>query len=311
MKLKKAVAVQDICNIIKAEHSGHGRELISGINEIHKVSRGDLTFVDFDKYYDKALQSAASVILINKKLPAPDGKVLIFTQDPFDDYNKIVKHFYKKQASAKSMNGAVGSSSIIYPGVYIGHGVKIGENCIVYPNVSIMDYTEIADGVIIQSNTVIGSDAFYYKGNNQKVYTRMESCGKVIIRNNVEIGAACTIDRGVSGETIIGTGTKIDNLVHIGHGTTIGNNCLIAAQTGIAGKVKIGNRVIIWGQVGISKDLEIGDDAVIYAQSGVIKSLDAGKTYFGSPVEEAREKMKQMAILKYLPDWWETIIKKS
>ena len=258
------------------------------------------------------MQSPATVILINKKLKAPEGKVLIYTEHPFDDYNKIVKHFYKKQPTDQAINCNIPESTFIYPGVFIGHGVHIGRECILYPNVSIMDHVEIGDRVIIQSNTVIGSDAFYYKRDTEKNphYTRMESCGRVIIADDVEIGAGCTIDRGVSGNTIIGAGTKIDNLVHVGHGSTIGKDCLIAAQTGIAGKVNIGNKVNISGQVGISKDIEIGDGVVIYAQSGVAKSLEAGKTYFGSPVSEARAKMKQIAMLKHLPEWWDREIKK-
>jgi UDP-3-O-[3-hydroxymyristoyl] glucosamine N-acyltransferase len=130
----------------------------------------------------------------------------------------------------------------------------------------------------------------------------MYSCGRVLIHDDVEVGAGCTIDKGVSGDTVIGKGTKLDNHIHIGHDTVIGKNCLFAAQVGIAGVVTIEDDVILWGQVGVSKDLTIGKGAIVLAQSGIIKSLEQGKTYFGSPVQEAREKMKELALIKQLPE---------
>jgi UDP-3-O-[3-hydroxymyristoyl] glucosamine N-acyltransferase len=138
----------------------------------------------------------------------------------------------------------------------------------------------------------------------------MISCGRVIIEDGVEIGAGCTIDRGVSGDTIIGAGTKMDNMVHIGHDTEIGKNCLFAAQAGIAGAVKIEDEVVLWGQVGVSKTLTIGKGAVVYAQSGVKDSIEGGKIYFGSPVEEAREKMKELVWIKRIPQLWEKVMGK-
>ena len=136
----------------------------------------------------------------------------------------------------------------------------------------------------------------------------MFSSGRVVIENEVEIGANCTIDRGVSHDTIIGAGTKIDNLVHIGHDSVIGKNCLFAAQVGIAGAVTIGNGVILWGQVGVSKTLTIGDNAVVYAQSGVAASIDGNKVYFGSPVESAKEKMKELVWVKRIPELWKKVM---
>jgi UDP-3-O-[3-hydroxymyristoyl] glucosamine N-acyltransferase len=145
-----------------------------------------------------------------------------------------------------------------------------------------------------------------YKKDRAVWYKRMESCGRVIIEDDVEIGAGCTIDRGVTHDTIIGEGTKMDNMIHIGHDTIIGKNCLIAAQVGIAGVVEIGNGVILWGQVGVSKTLTIGDNAVVYAQSGIPAALEGGKTYFGSPVEDAKEKMKELVWIKRIPELWES-----
>jgi UDP-3-O-[3-hydroxymyristoyl] glucosamine N-acyltransferase len=154
---------------------------------------------------------------------------------------------------------------------------------------------------VIHAGTVIGADAFYFK-RRPEGYDKMKSCGRVVIEDDVEIGACCTIDKGVSGDTVIGRGTKFDNQIHIGHDTVVGANCLMAAQTGVAGVATIEDDVILWGQVGVSKDLTIGKGAIVLAQSGVPKSLEGGKTYFGSPVGEAREKMKEMALIKRIPD---------
>jgi len=139
----------------------------------------------------------------------------------------------------------------------------------------------------------------------------MTSCGRVVIEDWVEIGANCTIDRGVSGDTVIGAGTKMDNLIHIGHDTIVGKNCLFAGQVGIAGATTIEDNVILWGQVGVSKTLTIGKDAVIYAQSGVKDSIAGGKVYFGSPVEDAREKMKEFVWIKRIPLLWEKVMGKK
>ena len=195
------------------------------------------------------------------------------------------------------------------PNVFIGNHVKIGSNCIIYPNVSIMDHCIVGNDVIIQAGTVIGSDAFYYnkKTNRPVHYKKMLSCGRVVIEDAVEIGAGCTIDRGVTADTTIGAGTKMDNMVHIGHDAVIGKNCLFAAQVGIAGATTIEDNVILWGQVGVSKTLTIGKDAIVYAQSGVKESLQAGKIYFGSPAEDAREKMKELVWIKRIPKLWDRV----
>jgi UDP-3-O-[3-hydroxymyristoyl] glucosamine N-acyltransferase len=198
------------------------------------------------------------------------------------------------------------------PGAIIGNHVTIGKHSVIYPNVTILDHCTIGNNVIIQAGTIIGSDAFYYnkKTNRDVHYKKMLSCGRVIIENDVEIGANCTIDRGVSSDTIIGAGTKIDNLVHIGHDTVIGKNCLFAAQVGIAGATTIEDGVILWGQVGVSKTLTIGREAEVYAQSGVGSTLEGGKKYFGSPVEDAMVKKKEFVWIKRIPQLWEKVMGK-
>lgn len=303
MKINQSQTLQSISLLINATFIGDPDFLITGINEIHKVETGDLTFVDHPKYYDKALSSAATTIIINKELVCPEGKTLIISDDPFRDYNFLTRHFRPLEFSQKwiSDSSKIGTDTVIMPGAFIGNHVTVGKNCIIHSNVSIYDHTVIGDYVIIHSGTVIGADAFYYKKRSVE-YDKMHSCGRVIIGDRVEIGASCTIDKGVSGDTVIGKGSKLDNQVHVGHDTVIGENCLFAAQVGIAGVVTIEDNVILWGQVGVQKDLTIGAGAVVLGQSGIGKSLEGNKTYFGSPVRDAREKMKELALVKRLPE---------
>ncbi len=303
MQLNPPHTLKEIASFIQADFAGEPNFIISGINEIHRVVKGDLTFVDHPKYYQKALNSAATTIIINQKTEVPEGKALIFSEDPFRDFVALIKKFkpFETASGMISPTAIIGAGTHIQPGVFIGNHVKIGSNCLIHSNVTIYDYCEIGDNVIIHSGTVIGADAFYFK-RRPDYYDKLHSCGRVIIEDNVEIGANVTIDKGVSNDTTIGAGSKLDNLIQIGHDTIIGKNCLFAAQVGVAGCVTIGDNVILWGQVGVQKDLEIGNNAVVLGQSGIAKSLKGNTTYFGSPVLEARAKMKELAMMKKLPD---------
>ena len=311
MKFPSPVAVQWIAELIDATVTGNVNGRATGINEIHKVEAGDLVFVDHPKYYDKCINSAASFIIINKEAEVPEGKALLICAEPFEAYLKIVQHFRPFSPSHQliSESAKIGEGTVLMPGAFVGNHVTIGKNCIIYPNVSIYDYTVIGNNVIIQSGTVIGSDAFYYntKKNRDVWYKKMESCGRVVIEDDVEIGAACTIDKGVSHDTVIGRGTKFDNQVHIGHDSIIGKNCLFAAQVGVAGAVDIKDGVVLWGQVGVSKTLTIGENAVVFAQSGVPDSIEGNRTYFGTPVEDALQKKKELVWVKRIPEMWEKL----
>jgi UDP-3-O-[3-hydroxymyristoyl] glucosamine N-acyltransferase len=311
MRFPAPVSVKWIAELINARLIGNEEGQATGINEIHKVEKGDLVFVDHPKYYDKCINSEASFIIINKEAHVPEGKALLVVREPFEAYAKIVHHFRPFEPATKTISDSaeIGDGSFIYPTAFVGHHVKIGKNCVIHPQVAIMDHCIIGDNVIIQSGSVIGGDAFYYnsKKNREVWYKKMPSCGRVIIEDEVEIGAGCTIDRGVSHDTVIGKGTKMDNMIHIGHDTVVGKNCLIAAQVGIAGVVTLGEGVILWGQVGVSKTLSIGDNAIVYAQSGVPKSIEGGQTYFGSPVETAKTKMKELAWVKRIPEIWKKL----
>jgi UDP-3-O-[3-hydroxymyristoyl] glucosamine N-acyltransferase len=311
MKLPSPHTLRNIASIISCEFEGNPDHPVTGLNEIHMVTSGDIVFVDHPKYYDKALASKATTILINKKVECPPGKALLISDDPFRDYNKLVRHFYPSDYSLKqkSDTARVGENTVIMPGVYLGNNVTIGNNCVLHPNVVVYNDCHIGNNVIIHAGTVIGADAFYYKKRSDH-FDKMISCGSVVIEDNVEIGALCTIDKGVSGETRIGEGTKIDNHVQIGHDTRVGRMCLFASHVGVAGVVTIEDGVTLWGQSGVRSDVTLGKGSVLLAQAGLGEDIEAGKTYFGSPAGEARAKMKEVAALKMLPDLIKRITEK-
>ncbi len=313
MKFPSPVSVQWVADLLGADISGANEGLVTGINEIHRVESGDLCFVDHPKYYNKCLNSAATFIIINTAdVTIPFGKTILVVQDPFEAYLKIVHHFrpYIPSNRLISASSVIGKTSIIMPNVYIGNNVVIGEGCVIHPNVSLLDYTQIGNNVVIQSGSVIGSDAFYYntKKNRELWYKRMESCGHVVLEDNVEIGAGCTIDRGVTADTRIGAGTKMDNMVHIGHDVVVGKNCLFAAQVAIAGGTTLKDGVTLWGQVGVSKTLTIGNNVTVLAQSGVGMDVEDGKILFGSPAEDAMSKKKELVWVKRIPELWKKVM---
>ncbi len=294
--------MKEIADFLGCEWKGSPDHPITGINEIHRVEIGDIVFVDHPKYYEKALQSAATTILIDKEVDCPAGKALLISKHPFDDFNRLTQHYNPFRSWSQNISDSVtiGEGTILQPNVTIGHEVTIGKNCVIHSGVVIHDRTVIGNNVEIQANTTIGTFGFYFK-NKPDGRERMHSAGNVVLENDVEIGALCSIDAGVTASTIIGKGSKLDNQVHVGHDTIIGKNCLIAAQVGIAGCVNIEDDVILWGQVGVPANITIGKGAVLLGQSAPSKDLEGGKTYLGSPCAEARIKFREMALMKKLP----------
>ena len=301
MRFPKAYKLETIADMIGCTFVGAPDFSVLGMNEIHVVQPGDIVFVDHPKYYDKALNSAATIILINKEVECPEGKALLISDDPFRDFNKLSNFFkpFKALTSSISDSAIIGENTIIQPNVSIGNDVKIGKNCVIHSNVVIYDHSQIGDNVIIHGGSVIGADAFYYK-NRGEYFDQLLSCGNVVIENDVTIGALCTIDRGVTHSTTIKKGSKLDNQVHVGHDTVIGEMCLIASQVGIAGCVVVEDRVTLWGQVGVTSGINIAKGSVILGQSGVTKSVDSTSPQFGTPCQDAKEYYKQMVRLKKL-----------
>jgi UDP-3-O-[3-hydroxymyristoyl] glucosamine N-acyltransferase len=308
MKFPKTYSLKEIATIINCSFVGDENFQVHGMNEIHVVEPGDIVFVDHPKYYDKALQSAATIVLINKEVECPEGKALLISDDPFRDFNKLSKHFRPFIQSNVSIahSAIIGEDTVIQPNCFIGNHVSIGKNCIIHSNVSIYDHCVIGDNVIIHAGTIIGADAFYYK-KRPEGFDQLLSCGRVVIENNVTIGSLCTIDRGVTGDTTIGEGTKMDNQIQIGHDTVIGKKCLIASQTGIAGCVVVEDEVTFWGQVGVTSGVTIGTKAVLLAKCGVSKSIPGNKVYNGNPAQDSREFLKQAVYVKRIPELLEKL----
>ena len=303
MKFLKPHTLQEIATILSCDFVGAADFPVLGMNEIHVVTPGDIVFVDHPKYYDKALESAATVVLINKKVECPEGKALLISDDPFRDFNKLTSYFkpFTAFAKAEPPNNYLHESAVIHPNAVLGDNVSIGAESVIHANVVIGDDTQIGKNVIVQAGTVLGGNAFYYK-KRETGYDRLLSGGRVVLQDEVELGTNCTIDRGVTGDTIIGAGSKLDNQVQIGHDTVLGKRVLIASQTGIAGCVIVGDDVTIWGQVGITSGIMIGDKAVISAKAGVSKSLEGHKSYFGIPADDFRSKYKEIASIRKIPE---------
>jgi|TARA_Y100000782_G_C10164518_1_gene257060 UDP-3-O-[3-hydroxymyristoyl] glucosamine N-acyltransferase len=302
LKFPQNHTLEQIATILNVDYVGDADFPVLGMNEIHVVEPGDIVFVDHPKYYDKALASAATVVLINKRVDCPEGKALLISEDPFADFNKLTQFFkpFEKATSSIAASATIGEGTSIQPNCFIGNNVRIGKNCLIHANVSIYDNAVIGDGVTIHSGAVLGADAFYYK-KREIGFDKLLSGGRVIIKDHVDIGALSTIDKGVSGDTIIGEGSKLDNQVHVGHDTQIGKRVLIAAQSGIAGCVVIEDDVVIWGQVGIASGITIKEKAVIFAQSGVGRTLEGGKSYLGTPAEDSKKKFRELASIRQIP----------
>lgn len=304
MKFPQPIPVLEIARKTGATLIGDESLLATGINEIHKVEPGDITFVDNRKYFRKSLESAATIIFLNEKTDCPPGKALLLCDQPFEAYDSLVREHrpFRPLSASISESASIHPSSVLEPGVVIGHGVVIGRNCYIQANVFIGDFTHIGSHVTVQAGAIIGTDAFYFQ-KNEGGFKKWRTGGRVIIHDHVDIGAGCTINKGVSGDTIIGGGTKLDCQVHVGHGAVIGKNCLLAGQVGVGGKAILEDNVILYGQVGVAARVRIGQGAVVSAKSGVSKNLEGGKAYFGIPAEEIRVRQRELAALRQLPNF--------
>ena len=311
MKLPSPISINELLDIIQTDITvkGDSSNVIYGINEIHSVNVGDLSFVDNEKYYDRMLRSKATVILINKDTECPAGKTLLVTNDPLQAYLKAVRHYisFHPQAEMIHPSAKIGEGTIIQPGTFIGENVVIGKNCLIHSNVSIYADSVIGDNVIIQSGCVIGADACYFQ-RRPDGWLKLDSCGRTVIGNDVEMGCLVCVDRGVSGDTTIGDGCKFDNFVQIGHDTIVGKRCLFGAQSAIAGCTVLGDECVIWAKSVVNKDLHIANRTIIYALSAVDKSVtEEGQTLFGMPAIEANKKWREMVYHRQLPNLFEEV----
>ncbi len=324
--------LKEIAEFINGEVIGDEKIVITGVAGIKEASCGDITFLANPKYQTYLDKTAASAIITSRDVESC-SKPIIRTDNPSLAFTKVVsfifpqeiKHFKGINPSAilgKNVKlgkdvaiGAyvvveddvfIGDKTIIYPGCYVGYHSRIGSDVLICANVTIREHTGIGNRVIIHSGTVIGSDGFGYVAVEGK-HHKIPQLGSVVIGDDVEIGANVTIDRARFDKTVIGRGTKIDNLVQIAHNVIIGENCLIVAQVGISGSTTIGNNVILAGQVGVAGHITIGDNSIVMGQSGVTKSLPAGSIVWGLPTKPVDVAKKINACVQNLPKMHETL----
>lgn len=316
--------LSELATRISAKIVGDPSVEIEGVGPIEKAKPNEVTLLVKERYKKYVENTRASAIITNEKLSSGIiNKNLLIVEDPYLAFADVIELFslrnyapagiserayVDKEALIHSgvtiMAGAyiekgayIGKNTIIYPNVYIGYLSRIGDNCIIYPNVVIRERCVIGNNVIIHPGAVIGADGFGFIAGKDS-YRKVKQIGGVVIEDNVEIGANCTIDRATVGDTIIRAGTKLDNLIQIGHNVEIGENSIIAGQSGVAGSTRIGSWAQIGGQVGIAGHLLIGDRVKIGGKSGVISDVQSDKEMLGYPAVERWEWFKMYGILK-------------
>jgi len=331
-RIKKTL--KDIASLIDGEIIGDENIEVSNVNGIREAREGDITFLANPLYAPLLNTTSASAIITSKdisKAPRP----IIRTDDPSLAFSKVISVFRNNKednAAPKDLHktaiigqdvelaanagigahaviesgSSVGSNTVIFANVYIGPNTKIGENCKIYPNVTIRENSIIGNGVIVHSGTVIGSDGFGYV-NVGGVYSKIPQTGVVVIEDDVEIGSNVSIDRARFGQTRLGKGTKIDNLVQIAHNVNIGPNSIVVSQTGISGSSRLGRNTTLAGQVGVVGHVEIGDNTIVAAQSGVSKSIPPDSIVLGSPAKPIQDEKKILACLRKLPELFKAV----
>ncbi len=324
--MKTKYSLKEISQIIDAKLIGNPDEIISNISPIETAKKGDITFLANPKYKNFLKNCQATAIISKYEIQGYEFNWLIHPY-PYLALQKLLNLFYPLKSKGESIhekafiaenvklgkgtyigpfacvenNAIIGENVVISAGCYVGENVQIGDNSYLKPNVVILKDCQIGKNVYIDSNTVIGSDGFgYVKDKNR--YLKIPQIGKVIIEDNVEIGANVTIDRATLGITIIKKGTKIDNMVHIGHNVVVGENTILVAQVGISGSTKIGNNVTIAGQAGLAGHIHIKDNSIITAKAGVVRDVPEGKIVSGFPAIEHKIWLRSSILFEKLPE---------
>jgi UDP-3-O-[3-hydroxymyristoyl] glucosamine N-acyltransferase len=318
--------VSELAQLLQAEVLGDGSVSLSGFAPASTAKPGELTFAENEKFFARAEQSAASAVLVDGNFSS-EKKTLLKVPNARIGFAKVLPLFYPEPkftpgihptsvvASSAQVDSTahigphcfisddvkVGARTVLHSGIHLGAGVVLGEDCHLFPNVVVYSKTQIGSRVRLHAGAVLGSDGFGYvlDGN---FHRKVPQAGSVIIHDEVEIGANVTIDRGALGPTVIGRGTKIDNLVQIAHNVNIGDHCLVVAQTGIAGSTKLGNYVTLAGQVGLAGHLKIGNKAIVAAQSGVMHDIPDGEKWFGTPAQKDRRMKRQLIAMEQVPE---------
>jgi UDP-3-O-[3-hydroxymyristoyl] glucosamine N-acyltransferase len=319
--------LNELAEYVGGRVCGDPNIVIKSASTLGRAREGDISFLVNRKYQRQLRTTKASAVIVGRET-AEASVPLLIAEDPYYAFMQIMVllHGHRKhqkvgvspRASISDrakvgvdchihdfvtiVDGAkVGNGCIIYPATYIGQGVQIGDNSIIYPNVTIYDSCKIGNRVIINANTTIGEDGFGY-ASYKGVHHKIPQIGGVLIEDDVEIGACCGIERGTLGDTVIGQGSKLGDLVTIGHGTKIGPHCLLVAQVGVAGSTTLGHHCVIGGQVGIVGHITIGNNVTIAAQAGVVNNIPDGEVVLGAPAIEANQGKRAYSMIQYLPE---------
>ncbi len=309
------MTVNDLSKLIGAEVVGDGSATVESAGTLDAATPGQVSFLANPKYARQLETTRASAVIVSTKTEPVNNTTLLRAADPYYAFMQaVVKlHGHRKHPftgvhpdAHVDPSATIGENTIIYPGAFVGPRAKLGRDCIIYPNATIYEDCLLGDRVIVHSGSVVGVDGYGY-ATHKGVHHKIPQAGNVIIEDDVEIGANCSIERAALGSTFIGRGTKIDQLVVVGHGSKIGEHCLLVAQTGIAGSVTLGHHVVLAGQSGVSGHLKIGNQVTVAAQSGVINDVDDGETIMGSPAMPVKHGRRVYILFTQLPDIVERI----
>lgn len=327
----KEMALQEIADLVQGAVSGDPRLPIRGIAAIEEAEPGQITFLANPKYLSKAMKTRASAVIVGKKIEGVPCALLL-VDDPYYAFTRLLSHFHPPRRyplgvdprAAVGQGVVLGKEVSIGPfvtledrvrigdrvqlgaGVFVGEGSEVGEESLIYPNVTIREGVKIGKRVIIHSGSVLGSDGFGFAPHRGR-YHKIPQVGGVIVEDDVELGSNVSVDRATLGNTIIGAGTKVDNLVQIGHNVVIGADTILVAQVGISGSAKIGRRVTLAGQVGVAGHLTIGDNVVVGGKSGVTKDIAEGESVSGFPPLPHKTWLKAQATFPHLPEMRERV----
>ncbi len=323
----KTKTLRELAEYIGGRVIGDPGVKIKAASTLGRAAEGDVSFLANRRYENQLRTTKASAVVVGREITGASVPLLV-AEDPYYAFMQIMVllHGHRKHKkvgiSSRAMiadsakigadchihdfatitdDAKVGNGCIIYPGVYIGEGTQIGNDCIIYPNVTIYDGCRIGNRVIINANSAIGEDGFGY-ASHKGVHHKIPQIGTVILEDDVEIGACCGVERGTLGDTVVGQGSKLGDLVAIGHGAKIGAHCLLVAQVGIAGSTTIGHHCMVGGQAGIVGHISIGNNVTIAAQAGVINSIADGSTILGSPAIEVNQGKRAYSMIQYLPE---------
>jgi UDP-3-O-[3-hydroxymyristoyl] glucosamine N-acyltransferase len=300
--------LQQLAEEIGAEVVGDGSIVVSSVNTLEDAGPGQLSFLSNPKYEKQLATTQASGAIVAMKVIC-DRLTLLRAKDPYLAHQKAVValHGFRKHpftgihpSANVDPSAEVGEGTVVYPGAFVGAGAKIGRDCILYPNSVVYDRCVLGDRVILHAGVVIGADGYGY-ATNSGVHHKIPQIGNVVLEDDVEVGANSTIDRAALGSTLIGKGTKVDNLVTLGHNVKTGPGCLIVAQAGVAGSTTLGHHVVLGGQVGVAGHIDIGDMVMAAAQCGITNSVEDSAIIAGAPHMPIKEARRAYTLLRELP----------